>query len=98
MLFADSVAKLAQLPVCPFVAPVAVIVYEVHGIEDNVIMAVSLVLPPQFLPFLDRLLPQQEIPCSQHTDFLSIRSCEYLFYLALPQIKLSPKMIQADPL
>ena len=38
MLFADSVAKLAQLPVCPFVAPVAVIVYEVHGIEDNVIM------------------------------------------------------------
>lgn len=38
MLFADSVAKLAQLPVCPFVAPVAVIVYEVHDIEDNVIM------------------------------------------------------------
>ena len=38
MLFADSVAKLAQLPVCPFVASIAVIVYEVHGIEDNVIM------------------------------------------------------------
>ncbi len=43
MLFADSVAKLAQLPVCPFVAPVAVIVYEVHDIEDNVIMAMPLV-------------------------------------------------------
>ena len=43
MLFADSVAKLAQLPICPFVALVAVIVYEVHGIEDNVIMAMPLV-------------------------------------------------------
>ena len=60
MLFADSVAKLAQLPVCPFVAPVAVIVYEVHGIEDNVIM--------------ERILSRIILPLSQFHVSLVISS------------------------
>ena len=77
MLFADSVAKLAQLPVCPFVAPVAVIVYEVHGIEDNVIMAMPFVnvgsdhiLIFAFKPFIGKLLA--DLMCHFRLDFTNI--------------------------
>ena len=41
MLFAYLITKLAQLPVCSLITAIAVIVYEVHSIEDDVIMAMK---------------------------------------------------------
>lgn len=37
MLFAYLITKLAQLPVCSLITAIAVIVYEVHSIEDDVV-------------------------------------------------------------
>lgn len=75
MLFADSVAKLAQLPVCPFVAPVAVIVYEVHGIEDNVIM--------------ERILSRIILPLSQFHVSLVILSINNSLLKKTPHLSFS---------
>ena len=63
MLFAYLITKLAQLPVCSLITAIAVIVYEVHSIEDDVIMAMSFVnvgsdhiLIFTFEPFVGKLL------------------------------------------
>ena len=43
MLFADGITELTQLSVCSLIAPIRMVIDKVHGIENDVIMAVSFI-------------------------------------------------------